>query len=253
MREKENQFLGNWRCLRCYIYVVFLNFQWGQFAHPIFSMAGDFPNELKQNIAIKSAEQGYPRSRLPELSALEVAVIRGSADFLGFNSYTTKLTYRDASLEGMYPVPSFKDDMGAVLVKDPVWPQSSKPWLQVTLLLRYLRAFERKKGTLQFLSLFSLQEVPWGFSKVLVEAKNLYDNPPVYVLENGWSTTGGLLDDDRISYHRNYLNALLDAVAEGCDVKAYAAWSLIDTFEWLNGYTYVSTYSHLCPKVCLSV
>lgn len=82
-----------------------------------------------------------------------------------------------------------------------------------------------------------LQEVPWGFNKVLIEVKTLYDNPPVYVLENGWATTGGLLDDDRISYHRNYLNALLDAVEEGCDIRAYAVWSLIDNFEWFNGYT----------------
>ncbi|KOB66415.1 Beta-glucosidase, partial [Operophtera brumata] len=63
------------------------------------------------------------------------------------------------------------------------------------------------------------EEVPWGFSKVLIEIRNLYDNPPVYVLENGWATSGGLLDDGRVAYHRSYLNALLDAVDEGCDIR----------------------------------
>ncbi|CAH0597898.1 unnamed protein product [Chrysodeixis includens] len=184
-------------------------FEWGQYAHPIFSKGGDYPQEIKKNIAYKSAEQGFARSRLAQLTAKDVLFIRGSADFLGVNTYTTKLAYRDASLEGMYAVPSFMDDMGAVLVKDPTWTQSQSSWLQ---------------------------EVPWGFFKLLVEIKKLYDNPPVYVLENGWSTEGGLLDEDRINYLRTYLNALLDALDVGCDVKGYSVWSLIDSFEWKQGY-----------------
>ncbi|KAH9629886.1 hypothetical protein HF086_008177, partial [Spodoptera exigua] len=126
--------------------------KWGLYAHPIFSKAGDYPKEVKKNIAYKSAEQSFPRSRLPELTPAEVALVRGSADFLGVNAFTTKLAYRDASLEGMYPVPSFLDDMGAVLVKDPSWTQSESSWLQ---------------------------EVPWGFNKLFNEIKSLYDNPPV--------------------------------------------------------------------------
>ncbi|CAH1641613.1 unnamed protein product [Spodoptera littoralis] len=182
---------------------------WGLYAHPIFSKAGDYPQEVKKSVAYKSAEQSFPRSRLIELSPVEVALIRGSADFLGVNAFTSKLAYRDASLEGMYPVPSFKDDMGAVLVKDPSWTQSESSWLQ---------------------------EVPWGFFKLLNEIKSLYDNPPVFITANGWSSAGGLLDEDRINYLRTYLNALLDAIYEGCDIKGYSVWSLIDTFEWRSGY-----------------
>ncbi|OWR51063.1 seminal fluid protein CSSFP021 [Danaus plexippus plexippus] len=185
-------------------------FDWGQYAHPIFSKEGDFPHELKHNVAAKSAEQGYSYSRLPELSASEVAFIRGTSDFFGMNTYTTKMAYRDASVDGMFPVPSYRDDMGSVLVKDPTWPQAQSSWLQ---------------------------EVPWGFHKLLKEVNKLYDNPPVYITENGWSSSGGLLDEDRIQFLRNYLNALLDALDEGCNIKAYTVWSLIDNFEWLNGYT----------------
>lgn len=108
------------------------SFQWGQYAHPIFSKDGDFPPELKHNIAMKSADQGYLQSRLPVLSAAEVTLIRGSSDFFGMNTYTSKLTYRDASLEGMYAVPSYYDDMGAVMIKDPSWPQAQSTWLQVS-------------------------------------------------------------------------------------------------------------------------
>jgi hypothetical protein len=118
-------------------FLIFI-FQWGQYAHPIFSKQGDFPTEVKINVAAKSAEQGYPRSRLPELSAAEVTLIRGSSDFFGVNTYTSKLTYRDASLEGMYPVPSYLDDMGSVMIKDPSWPQAESPWLQVRIPLSLL-------------------------------------------------------------------------------------------------------------------
>lgn len=84
--------------------------------------------------------------------------------------------------------------------------------------------------------ILTFQEVPWGFFKLLMEIKSQYDNPPVFITENGWSNGGGLLDEDRIHYMRTYLNALLDAVNEGCDIKGYSMWSLIDTFEWRNGY-----------------
>lgn len=67
--------------------------------------------------------------------------------------------------------------------------------------------------------------------------KSQYDNPPVYITANGWSNAGGLLDEDRINYIRTYLNALLDAAYEGCDIRGYSMWSLIDTFEWRSGYS----------------
>lgn len=88
---------------------------------------------MKKNIYHKSAEQGFPRSRLPSLSAEEVRDIKGTSDFFGMNYYTSKLTYRDASLEGMYPIPSYMDDLSAVFEKDNTWPQSVAFWLQVIL------------------------------------------------------------------------------------------------------------------------
>lgn len=75
---------------------------------------------------------------------------------------------------------------------------------------------------------------------MLLEIKELYNNPRIYITENGWSTTGGLVDDDRIRYLRNYLDAILDAIDEGSNVKGYTYWSLMDNFEWLNGYRFVS-------------
>lgn len=67
--------------------------------------------------------------------------------------------------------------------------------------------------------------------------KNTYNNPTIYVTENGFSTSTGLNDTGRVQYFRNYLTALLDALAEDVDIRGYSAWSLMDNFEWAMGYT----------------
>jgi beta-glucosidase/6-phospho-beta-glucosidase/beta-galactosidase len=86
-----------------------------------------------------------------------------------------------------------------------------------------------------------LQPVPWGFYKLLMKIKEEYGNPPVVVTENGYSDRGlsGLEDDDRVKFIRLYLEALLDAVDAGADVRGYAVWSLMDNFQWMDGYVYV--------------
>lgn len=64
-----------------------------------------------------------------------------------------------------------------------------------------------------------------------------YANPEVMIFENGFSDNGTTDDQDRINYHKLYLNAMLDAVDGGCNITAYAVWSLMDNMEWLRGYT----------------
>lgn len=60
------------------------------------------------------------------------------------------------------------------------------------------------------------------------------------VTENGWSDSNavGLNDTKRIGYYTDYINNVMKAVLEDdCNVKGYTAWSLMDNFEWANGYT----------------
>jgi beta-glucosidase len=56
---------------------------------------------------------------------------------------------------------------------------------------------------------------------------------PLLVTENGIGTTD---DEQRIDYVRQALTGVLDAVAEGVDVRGYTYWSLLDNFEWALGY-----------------
>jgi beta-glucosidase len=56
---------------------------------------------------------------------------------------------------------------------------------------------------------------------------------PLLVTENGIGTTD---DTQRIDYVRQALDGVLDAIAEGVDVRGYTYWSLLDNFEWALGY-----------------
>jgi beta-glucosidase len=56
---------------------------------------------------------------------------------------------------------------------------------------------------------------------------------PVYVTENGIDDRE---DDERPAYLRGYLGALRDAIAAGADVRGYFHWSLLDNYEWAEGF-----------------
>ncbi|XP_049836539.1 myrosinase 1-like isoform X1 [Schistocerca gregaria] len=64
-------------------------FQMGIYAHPIYSAEGDYPAVVRQRVDANSAAEGRPRSRLPSFTQEEVDYIRGSADFIGLNHYST--------------------------------------------------------------------------------------------------------------------------------------------------------------------
>ncbi len=66
---------------------------------------------------------------------------------------------------------------------------------------------------------------------------------PVYVTENGMGSRqetlgagGTIIDIDRIAYLRDYIGAMNAAVMAGADVRGYFVWSLLDNFEWDEGY-----------------
>lgn len=77
--------------------------------------------------------------------------------------------------------------------------------------------------------------VPDGLREVLVGLARTYDLPPVHVTENGCAHAA--LDDTfRVDYLQSHLRAVVDAVAEGVDVRGYWTWSLLDNWEWAEGF-----------------
>ncbi|GAA3840243.1 GH1 family beta-glucosidase [Sphaerisporangium flaviroseum] len=91
---------------------------------------------------------------------------------------------------------------------------------------------------------FGWPVVPDGLREVLAGLKARYGAalPPVYVTENGCSQADepgpdGVVDDQaRITYLDGHIQAVRAAIDEGVDVRGYYVWSLMDNFEWAEGF-----------------
>uniref|UniRef100_A0A8C3M8V1 Uncharacterized protein n=1 Tax=Geospiza parvula TaxID=87175 RepID=A0A8C3M8V1_GEOPR len=186
----------------------FMQFFLGWFAHPIFKN-GDYSEVMKRTIRERSLAQGLSKSRLPEFTESEKQRIKGTYDYFGLNHYTTVLTYNQNYPKG---VMSYDSDRGVATVTDRSWLSSGSLWLKVA---------------------------PFGFRKILRWIKEEYNNPPIYVTENGVSERGAFEFNDtwRMHYYRTYINEALKAVVlDGVDLRGYTAWTLMDNLEWAAGY-----------------
>jgi beta-glucosidase len=82
-----------------------------------------------------------------------------------------------------------------------------------------------------------------GLNDVLNRFRDQYGNPEIYVTENGacyddkMAGNGTVQDDDRTAYLRDHIAAARRALADGVKLKGYFAWSLLDNFEWSEGYS----------------
>jgi beta-glucosidase len=91
---------------------------------------------------------------------------------------------------------------------------------------------------------FGWPVVPDGLRELLTGLKSRYGAalPPIHITENGCSqedllTEHGTVEDQgRIAYLEGHIAAMRRAMDEGVDVRGYFAWSLLDNFEWAEGY-----------------
>ncbi|EWH07013.1 beta-glucosidase [Pseudoalteromonas lipolytica SCSIO 04301] len=83
---------------------------------------------------------------------------------------------------------------------------------------------------------------PKALTELLVSLHGKYQLPPVFITENGAAMDDKMInsevhDQDRIDYYNSHLNAVNDAMEQGVTVSGYFAWSLMDNFEWAEGYS----------------
>ncbi len=82
---------------------------------------------------------------------------------------------------------------------------------------------------------------PWCLGNFVRWVRDEYGNFPIYITENGMCDNTGPVDgvvDDvrRVEHVRGMLAGLHGAIQDGVDVRAYYLWSLLDNFEWAEGY-----------------
>lgn len=184
-----------------------LQLRLGWWACPVYG-TGDYPEIMKQFVERKSKEMGLEKSALPQFTKEEIEINKGSWDFFGLNTYSARFVSPSTSDK-----PGSFDEtfIEAKFETDPSWLRGESSWLYV---------------------------VPWGMRKLLGWIKNSYNNPPVYITESGFSDRGDLNDTDRITCVEGVINNVLKAIRlDGCNVKAYTLWSLVDNFEWAMGYS----------------
>jgi beta-glucosidase len=84
---------------------------------------------------------------------------------------------------------------------------------------------------------------PQAMYDVVTRITRDYGRPAIEITENGCAYSDGsgadglVHDSRRIAYLEAHLGSLAKAIHEGADVRGYHAWSLLDNFEWEEGYS----------------
>ncbi|KAK1427313.1 hypothetical protein QVD17_15996 [Tagetes erecta] len=185
-----------------------IDFMFGWFMEPLFS--GNYPSTMIKNVT---------DDRLPKFTKQQSKLLKGSYDFIGVNYYVS-------------------------------WYAKTAPATDIVSLLTDNKVHEQP-GNLNGIPIGIKGGVDWfysyppGFYKLLVHIKDTYGDPLIYITENGWADKTdntktieeGRVDPERIDYHHKHLQNLQYAISAGVRVKGYFVWSLVDNFEWDDGYS----------------
>jgi beta-glucosidase len=140
----------------------------------------------------------------PKFTEAEMKIIASPLDFVGLNIYQPTYVIVDDSPRGYQ-----------IIQPSATYPRMLSPWLTIG------------------------PECLYWTPRLVSEVWNV---KTLYITENGASATdspnetGQIMDIDRVMYLRNYLGQLQKVIAEGIPVKGYFVWSLLDNFEWSDGY-----------------
>ena len=141
----------------------------------------------------------------PKVEAGDMAIIGSALDFVGLNVYTPEYVRADSSPQGYVVEP-----------RPTSYPHMASPWLNI-----------------------GPEVIYWAVRNVT----DIWKPKALYITENGCSSddvltaSGRVEDTDRVMYLRNHLTHLHRAASEGYPIKGYFLWSLMDNFEWADGYS----------------
>ncbi len=144
----------------------------------------------------------------PPIQDGDFATIMAPTDFLGVNNYTRSLIIGG-------PTPMLPDNC-TVVAPVPGACYTEMPW----------------------------EIYPQALRDLLLRLHNDYHVPALYVTENGaafadhWDGSSDRVNDPRrIAYLQDHVSATADALKQGAPIAGYFVWSLLDNFEWAEGYS----------------
>ncbi|XP_050227517.1 beta-glucosidase 12-like [Mercurialis annua] len=181
-----------------------LEFSYGWFMDPL--TYGYYPKIMRNRIG----------RRLPYFTKKQAQQLKGSYDFIGINYYTANFASANVTRDPNPIHIRFGTESAVNLTKfrdgKPIGLQASPSWLYV---------------------------FPEGIRYVLNYTKDKYNDPVLYITENGiGNDKNGRKDLMRIKYFEDHLWNVLKSICDyKVNVKGYFAWSFVDNFEWSNGYT----------------
>jgi beta-glucosidase len=147
----------------------------------------------------------YPSEFAPQVASYvqqgDLQIIAEPCDYLGWNYYTRNIVkLNDAGVPGLVPGNEF--------------PRTDMGW----------------------------EIYPEGLREVCSILVRDYDVPPLYISENGAAFQDTLIDNavhdsDRIHYIQRHLEVIANMIESGFDIRGYICWTLLDNFEWAEGYS----------------
>jgi beta-glucosidase len=159
-------------------------------------LRGQYPADVLEHI-----------SRITDLSFIsdgDEAIINAPIDVLGINFYTPSYVSAKPGHPGALDYPGSE----GIAFRKPVGPVTDMGW----------------------------QIEPASLTRLLTRIHRDYPGTPLMITENGAAYPEGVHDPLRIEYVDAHLRACHDALAAGVDLRGYFAWSLMDNFEWAEGY-----------------
>jgi beta-glucosidase len=155
--------------------------------------------------------RGYPTGHFPVLRKIEKHIRSGDMeklqfdfDFWGINTYTRKQ-------------------------------------VRYSRVIPYIRWRELKNPSGAEVTAMNWEVYPQGIYDLLMKFSEYKEIKKLYITENGAAfddqlVAGRVVDTQRVNYFRNYISQVLAAKQAGANVAGYFAWSLLDNFEWAEGY-----------------
>ncbi|XP_012858036.1 PREDICTED: beta-glucosidase 13-like [Erythranthe guttata] len=173
----------------------------------LHNVYGDYPEIMKSLIG----------NRLPNFTKEESSLLKGSFDFLGVNYYTATYASHISSPNSNITSTTdnmvhFSSDIEGVPIGDPT-------------------------------GVNGFYVYPEGLYELLIYTKENYNNPTIYITETGigdqnnGDVENGIKDVQRIDFYNRHIRGVLQAIQQGVNVKGFFAWSFLDNFEWVSGYT----------------